>query len=259
VTVHVASDWYQNFFGEGWLDLATQWFDSEHTKAQVESIVRLTEVAPGARILDLCCGHGRHSIELARLGYRVVGLDISEPSLELARANAAEAGVKVDFLQGDMRRIPYQAEFDLVVNLFTAFGYLEKEAEDQKVLKAVATALRPGGSFLLDTINHAWLMRHFQPRDWRVFDDGTVLLEDREFDLQTGQNKAAWTTVYSDGRRYSHSNSVRVYTLVEMKTMLTAAGLALRQVWGDFEGQPFGLDTARMILLADLEPANTQI
>ncbi len=102
-------------------------------------------------------------------------------------------------------------------------------------------------------------MRHFEPRDWRVFDDGTVLLQDREFDLHTGQNKAAWTTIYPDGRRYSQSNSVRAYTLVEIQKMLTAAGLVLRDVWGDFDGNPYGLDTTRMILLADLELANPQV
>jgi SAM-dependent methyltransferase len=188
---------------------------------------------------------------LARRGYRVTGLDISEPSLELARTSAAKAGVSIDFVQGDMRHIPYQAEFDLVINLFTAFGYLESQSEDQAVLEAIAEALKPGGRLLVDTINQAWLMRHFEPRGWRSLDNGTTLLEYREFDLRTGRNNSRWTILHPDGRRDTLSHSLRVYTLIEFDMMLTAAGLTLQRVWGSFQGEPYGLDTVRMILLAE--------
>jgi SAM-dependent methyltransferase len=258
MTIEVSPDWYQNYFGPEWLGLATQQFTPEQTLAQVDFIVKAADLAPDAAILDLCCGHGRHSVELARRGYRVVGLDISAPSLDLARAAAANVGVVAEFIQGDMRTIPYQAEFDLVINIFTAFGYLESQAEDQKVLNAVAKALKPGGRFLLDTINHAWLMHNFQRRGWTPLDDGVILLEDRAFDLRTGRNNVTWTFLYPDGHRHVQSHSLRVYTLVEFEAMLQAAGLALRQVWGSFEGKRYGLDTNRMILLAELVNADDQ-
>lgn len=258
MTIEVSRDWYQHFFGPEWLDLATQQWTEERTKAQVEFLVDVADLEPGARILDLCCGHGRHSVELARRGYRVAGLDISDGSLELARAAADSAGVAVQFIQGDMRHIPYQGQFDLVINLFTAFGYLESEAEDFKVLQAVADALKPGGRFLLDAINHAWLMRHFEPKGWRSLENGMILLEDREFDLRTGRSIATWTTIYPDGHRHAQSHSLRVYTLVEFEARLAAAGLALQQVWGNFEGEPYGIDSTRLILLAELVNTENQ-
>jgi SAM-dependent methyltransferase len=250
MTIEVSPDWYRNFFGIEWLELATQQFAPEQTQSQLDFILEVTGLAADAAVLDLCCGHGRHSIELAKRGYRVVGLDISEPSLELARATAADAGVQAEFIQGDMRDIPYQAQFDLVINLFTAFGYLESQAEDQKVLGAVAGALKPGGRFFIDTLNHAWLMRHFEGRGWRLLDDGVIMLEDREFDLWTGRNNVTWTMLHPDGRRHDQSHSVRVYTLVEFEAMLKVAGMVLQQAWGSFEGAPMGLETNRMILLA---------
>ncbi len=251
MTIQVSPDWYKDYFGAAWLGLATQQFAPERTLAQVDFIVAAADPPPGGAILDLCCGHGRHSLELARRGYRVVGLDLSVPSLNLARKSAADAGLAIEFIQGDMRGISYRVEFDLVINIFTAFGYLESQAEDLKVLEAVARALKPGGRFLLDTINHAWLMRHFERRGWVPLDDGTLLLEEREFDLRAGRNNVVWTFLYPDGRRHTQCHSLRVYTLVEFEAMLTAAGLTLKQVWGSFVGEPYGLETNRMILLAE--------
>jgi len=216
----------------------------------VDFIVEKSGVLPGSAVLDLCCGHGRHSLELARRGYRVVGLDFHEPSLALARESAAAEGLAIDFIQSDMRHIPYQDEFDLVINLFTAFGYLKDQAENQAVLDAVAVALRPGGRLLLDIINHAWLMRHFERRDWHELEDGSLLFEERQFDLRTGRNNAVWNFLHPDGSRSEFPNSVRVYTLVEFEGMLTAAGLTFRDVWGNFDGDDYGFDTNRMIVLA---------
>lgn len=105
MTIDVSSDWCHQFFGVEWLDLATYQWSQERTQDQVKFIVEVADLAPGAVILDLCCGYGRHSVELARRGYRVVGVDISEPSLDLARTAAADAGVRVEFIQGDMRHV----------------------------------------------------------------------------------------------------------------------------------------------------------
>ena len=89
MTAGVSADWYRHFFGVEWLGLAMQQFPLEGSQARLDFIIDATELAPGATILDLCCGHGRHSVELARRGYQVIGLDLSEPSLELGRAAAA--------------------------------------------------------------------------------------------------------------------------------------------------------------------------
>lgn len=251
MSIEVDFDWYQKFFGPEWLQLATQQFSPETTSAQVDFIVEKSGVTPGSAVLDLCCGHGRHSLELARRGYRVVGLDLDGPSLDLARESAAAEGLATEFIQSDMRHIPYRGEFDLVINLFTAFGYLEDQAEDQAVLNAVTVALKPGGRFLLDVVNHAWLIRHFERRDWREMEDGGLLFEERQFDLRTGRNNVVWSFLHPDGSRNEFRHSLRVYTLVEFEGMLAAAGLSFREVWGSFDGDDYGLDASRMIVLTE--------
>ena len=137
--------WYETFFDEGYYFIYERRVSPDYTQREVDGVVSLLGLTPGARVLDLCCGHGRHSIELARRGFDVTGQDLSEIFLRRARHDSAEAGAKVRWVRSDMREIPFEAEFDVVVNLFTAFGYLESEAEDQRVFAQVRKALRPEG------------------------------------------------------------------------------------------------------------------
>ncbi len=241
--------WYETFFDREWLDCVARTPQAaESALPQVEFVVGELGLEPGARVLDLACGHGRHAVELARRGYRVTGLDLSERSLVLARE--AAAGLEIEFVHADMRELDYEGEFDAVVNLFTAFGYFEDEAENELVLERVARALKPGGGFLIDVISQPWLMRNFQARDWRDAGDGVAMLEERSYDPFTGRSSAVWTFLRSDGERSQLFHSLRVYTLPELASMLRRAGLEVTGVWGDWEGAAYGLDTPRLIVRA---------
>lgn len=146
--------WYESFFDDDWLAITrARDPDGERARAEFDFVFERLEVEPGARILDVACGHGRHSLELARRGFRVSGFDISEPSPALARRQAADEGLDLSFVQGDMRELPWKGEFDAAINLFTAFGYFPDEAENEQAAASIAGALRPGGRFLIDTIN----------------------------------------------------------------------------------------------------------
>src|SRR5262249_12669661 len=155
--------WYHEFFGEDYLRIYAHTLAPERTAQEVEGIVRLLALPPGSSILDLCCGHGRHSIPLAQRGYQVTGQDLSEFFLQRAQVDAQVEGVSVRWVRGDMREIPFANEFDAVINIFTAFGYFESEAEDQKVLRQVHRALKPGGRFLLELKHREDVMRHYRP------------------------------------------------------------------------------------------------
>jgi ubiquinone/menaquinone biosynthesis C-methylase UbiE len=248
--VEVDPRWYETFFERDWLELVALRISDDRTQSQVDFLVEALGVEPGARILDLACGHGRHSLELARRGYRVTGLDLSAPSLEVARQRAGADGLTVEFGECDMRDIPFEDEFDAVVNLFTAFGYFENEAEDERVLAAVARALHTGGVFLLDTIHPPWVYRHFDAREWDEHDDGTIFLQDRSLDLLRGRSEAVWVAVRPDGTRSELRHSVRLYTLADLASMLTRAGLAVERTYGGFDGSELGIDSNRLIVLA---------
>ena len=243
--------WYDGFFEAEWLDLLEPSGDVERTRREVDFVVERLELEPGARVLDLACGRGRHSVELARRGFRVTGVDLSPRSLELGREAARAAGVEVELVLSDMREIAYEAAFDAAVNLFTAFGYFEDEEDDRLVVGRVASALVPGGAFLLDTLNLLWLARGFRPREWQAFEDGTALLEERDYDPLSGRIAGVWTFVRPDGRRTELRHSLRVYTPAELARMFRAAGLAVEGAWGDFDGSPLGLESEghRTVLL----------
>lgn len=242
--------WYRRFFGERYLEALGRHIEEARTVEEVGFVEKILALEPKARILDLCCGHGRHSVELAARGYSVVGLDFDAPSLERAREVAETKGVEVEFIQRDMRDIPFKREFDASINMFTAFGYLESEGEDLKVLQAVSEALKPSGKFLLDAINREWLMRNYQPRGWSENTEGGRLLEEREFNLLTSRNNVRWIYIKPDGSTWETRHSLRVYTLTELARMLKTVGLGVEALYGGFDEGPYTLDSRRLIILA---------
>lgn len=243
--------WYVDLFRRdyyrGWAPLA----DPELTARQVEFVVQVLGLEPGARVLDLCCGYGRHALALAQRGYGVAGLDLSTYHLRLARRAAREAGVRVRWVHSDMREIPFENEFDAAINMFSSFAYFESEEEDYRVLAAVSRALKPGGRFFIDTMNREWLVRRFQESDWRRYDDGLIVMERRKLDLLRSRIESEWTMITPGGRRRQHHISVRLYSLTELAQMMSRAGLAVRRTWGSFEGKEYGLDSPRTIVLAE--------
>jgi SAM-dependent methyltransferase len=242
--------WYDGFFEGEWLDLLARERDGERTSAEVDFVVDKLSLPAGARVLDLACGHGRHSLELARRGFRVTGVDLSPRSLELAREAAAGERLDVELVQSDMREIDFDAEFDAAINLFTAFGYFESDDEDRDVVRRIARALRPGGGFLIDTLNALGLAKRYQPRRWEQAPEGVVMLDDHEWDLLAGRNRASWTFIRPDGSRSELRHVVRTYTPWELAGLIATAGLEVEAAWGDWEGAPLTHESWRLILLA---------
>jgi SAM-dependent methyltransferase len=242
--------WYKTFFGEDYLRLYEPVLTPERTQREVDGIVNLLALSKGSRILDLCCGHGRHAIPLAQHSYKVTGQDLSEVFLREAEKEAQAKGVHVDWLHGDMRNIPFENEFDAVINIFTAFGYLEDQGEDQKVLQQVCKALKQGGLFLIETIHREGLMRHYASQHIEYYPEGLIELEERSFDLLTSRNEVNITMIYPDGQRTEYSHSLRVYTLTELAQMLTMAGLQVKAYCGAWYGSELTKDSFRLILLS---------
>jgi SAM-dependent methyltransferase len=250
VPLEVDPDWYDGFFDDDWLTLLQLRSTPERNEAEIDFVVDALELEPGERVLDLACGFGRHSVELARRGLRVTGLDLSRPSLERARTAADAAGVGVDFVHGDMRRLPWTGEFDAAINLYSSFGYFATEAENQGALDEVARALEPGGRFLLETAHVFGIARQFRARWWDDLPDGEVLLESREFDLLSGRNLVSWTFVASDGSRRELRHSFRFYTPAELARMLETADLTVEQAWGGYDASELTLESPRFAVRA---------
>ena len=244
----VPVDWYEGFFEGEWLDYLAAG-DPERNAEQVAFLVEQLGLGEGTRVLDLACGRGRIAIPLARRGCRVTGLDLSPRSLELARHGAAAAGVDLELIHADMRELDAVEAYEVVLNLFSSFGYFVDEADDERVVAAVSRALVPDGAFFIDTINPLALARILTPVEIEEFADGTLLLERRRFDHLRGRLVATWLFVGNDGTRTQQRHSLRAYTPVELVAMLRQNGLELAASWGGWDGKPLG-DTGRTLLLA---------
>jgi SAM-dependent methyltransferase len=246
-----APPWYEAFFRGDYLDVYGHEFTPERAAGEIGFVERALTLRPNDAVLDLCCGQGRHAVLLAKRGYRVTGQDLNGDYLAIAAETARAAGFSIETVRSDMRVIPFAERFDAIINMFTAFGYLESEEEDLRVLEAIARALKPGGRLLMDLLNREWVVANYAERDWHPGEDGTLYLEQRRFDLSTSRNHVTFTAVSPEGkRREVGGHHVRLYTLTETIELLTRSGLRMIEVYGGFDGEPYSITTRRMIVVA---------
>jgi SAM-dependent methyltransferase len=215
---------------------------------QVDKIVRLTGVQ-GGNVLDLCCGPGRHTLALAKRGFAVTAVDYTPFLLQCARDRAAEANQRVEFIREDMRRFSRPAAFDLIINLFTSFGYFDNQTDDVHVLELVRENLRPGGVFVLEMVSKERLARAFQATTSTELPNGDVLFERHEVVDDWTRIRNRWTLVRAAGTRafeFTH----RIYSGQEMKNLLAAVGLSGPRIYGDLDGRSYGFDAQRLVAVA---------
>jgi SAM-dependent methyltransferase len=248
VSAEVPRDWFDGFFEHEWLDYLALG-EEAWTAKTVAFLVEELGLHEGSRVLDVACGRGRVAIPLAQHGCRVTGIDLSPNSLARAREAAEEAGVDLELVHLDMRALAFVEQFDAAINVFTSFGYFEDEADDRRVVAAIARALVPGGTFLIDHINTVALMASYRPKEWTEFDDGTLFLEERRYDHLRGRHEATWTFVRPDGSRSEIMHSLRGYTSAELRALLEGAGLHVDGAWGSWDRTELGEGT-RTILRA---------
>ncbi|MEU5272440.1 class I SAM-dependent methyltransferase [Streptomyces hygroscopicus] len=232
----------------------TEFYDflfSEQRFAQAE---RLLDTSPllafprGARVLDLCCGPGVFTVPLARRGYEVTGVDRSPAMLDRARKLAAETGATVRYVQADVVEYTEPEAFDVVLNMFTSFGYFEDPADNVRVLHSMHAALAPGGTLVLDVAGKELLARKVVPP--KVVQRGDDLL------VQTDTVLDDWARLRSDwvlvrGDRVDRAGLVWfVYSAVELRAMAEEAGFGRIEVFGGFDGRPYDQDAERLVLRA---------
>src|SRR5437016_11021595 len=215
------SEWWRSWFGPGYLALYDDYL-AERTPVEIDRLEALLAVRPPLCILDLPCGQGRHAIELARRGYEVTGVDLSPYLIGVAKARAEAGGVKVRWLEGDMRRPVPRERFDLVLNLFTSLGYFLDEADDRLVVQAAAGMLGPGGRFLLEVINGERLMGHFVEREWFTVGQAAVM-ERRSLD-RSARHMIVERTVSSPAGEEADVQAPRLYGARQLESVLNSSG-----------------------------------
>jgi len=244
------ADWPIAFFDDDYLKLYAGRLTAERTRDEATFIEAQLALAPGARVLDLACGTGRHAIEMARRGHRVTGFDFNDRYLELAAAAARESGLAVEWARGDMRELAFDHAFDAVYSYFTSFGYYSDE-DNERVLGRVARSLVPGGRFLIDVADRDWMLTHPQQRGWTQREDGALVMEENTLDLVSSRVTNRQILIEPGaGSRVTKQYELRVYTCAELSALMRRAGLVPERALGGPDGAPYSSESRRLVLVA---------
>jgi SAM-dependent methyltransferase len=236
-----------DLFDEDYLRFYASRVADEVSDADVAVICQVLGLAGGADVLDLGCGHGRIANRLAATGARVTGLDVTPMFLDRARRDAHQLGVTVDYVEGDMRSIPWADRFDVVVSWFTAYGYFDDD-QNRKVLSLVHRALKPRGRFLVELNHKDGLLPHWLPATVEE-GDGAIMIDRRVFDPLTGRSNAR-RTIIKDGQARESFYFTRMFSFTELRDWLLRAGFsAVSGFAGD--GSELVQTSRRMILVAE--------
>lgn len=240
--------WWDGYFDETFIDIYRDFLTPARTEREVAGLREMVPLGPDAEVLDLACGWGRHSVEMARHGFRVTGMDWSETLLARARKRAEAAGVTVDFERGDMREVPWTGRFDLVVSLYSSLGYFLSDDEDLRVLRGARAALREGGTFVLETMHRDHIVGGFAERDWWETEGGATVWVEREFDAVEGVSRewTRWSRARQMGEKY---HELRIRSATEWDALLRRAGLVPVDWWGDWELAPFLHTSPQLIVV----------
>ena len=233
-------------FGEDYLYFYESWLDDELSDAQTERIWESLGLAEGDEVLDVPCGHGRIANRLASKGARVTGVDADSFFLERAREDATARGVEVEYVEGDMRELPWTGRFDAALNWFTSFGYFDDDG-NRAWLETVRGTLKPGGRRAIDVHSRDVFMRNRVPAAVSER-DGDLVVDRFSFDVATGRETTErWIVRGGNVRKTEYS--VRFYTFTELRSLLLDAGFAAVEGIGH-DGGALTLETRRMIVIA---------
>jgi SAM-dependent methyltransferase len=219
----------------------------QRTEAEVSALVTLLGLDQPLKILDLACGFGRHTNRLAALGHIMTGVDFSQGFLEIARRDALQMRLSVNYQQADMRKITFTDEFDYTLLLFTAFGYFS-DAENLQVLQNTCKALVSGGRLVFDVHNRDVFLKTMPPF-YVMEKEGNLMIDRMSFDCLNGRsiNKRI---VIRDGVRKDKPFVIRLYNPNEIQALLFQAGLVLEHLYADWQGSEITPESRRMVVIA---------
>lgn len=240
-------DWFSNKF---YLELY-QHRDEEDARWMINLLQRAISVNTKSKVLDIACGSGRHSLELARRGFDVTGFDLSKFLISEAKKNlknSKEKDLKLKFLIKDMRDFNFKNTFDIAVNIFTSFGYFEDDKENYKVIENISNSLKKYGYFVFDFLNKNYVQKNLIPYSRKKF-SSTIVVQKRK--IENGFIKKE-ITIKKGNHVLKFNEILKLYSLNEFKKIFESYNLRPRKFFGDYFGNKFKENKSqRLIIIAE--------
>ena len=241
------TEWFEDWFNsKEYLDVYQHRNESDATLL-FELIIKNIEIPRKGKVLDLACGPGRHSILFARKGFDVTGIDLSENLLRVAESAARKEKLEIQFIKADLRNIELTETFDLVVNLFTSFGFFDKDEDNFSIFRTASDLLKPGGYFVFDFLNSAFIENNLvrESREDKLLEK---IIQKRRIE---GDRVIKDIIIKYKGTVKTFYESVKLYRVGELKEAIKEKGLAIKKTFGDFTGRDFMEESSpRIIIIA---------
>ncbi len=241
------AEWFESWFeSEEYLKVYRHRDESEAQRL-VDSIISIVNINDNSKILDLACGAGRHSIQFARKGFQVTAVDLSRNLLNIAKLNAQKEKVNINFIRADIRNFHIDEKFEIVLNLFTSFGYFETDEDNFKVFKTAYDHLKSDGFFVFDYFNKKNLEENLIPSTVQEIDDGKIIQNRR---IENGRVLKE-IIIKKNGSEKHFNESVKIYSLDEIKHELELNNFKIKDVFGSFDRAKFEENLSdRIIIIA---------
>ncbi len=242
----ITENWWNDFFAEFRPFFAHK--SPKETNSEVKFYLKKLNLKKGKLFLDCPVGIGRIALPLAKKGIKITGIDIMPSYLGELSEKASKAKLSIKLFHQDMRKIDFENQFDAVGNLWTSFGYFEKDSDNMLVLKKLYKALKPGGKFVIQVINRDWIMKNFLSNNWDEV-AGVKILEKREFFYDTSSCITEYLFI-KDGVEKSLTSYIRMYSFHELKSMLEKVGFKNVVGYSSVKEEPISRDSREMFIFA---------
>tara|TARA_B100000575_G_scaffold14904_1_gene10582 strand:- start:1807 stop:2547 length:741 start_codon:yes stop_codon:yes gene_type:complete len=238
-------EWFKSWFDSKYYHILYKNRNTQEAHFLIKNLVNLLIPDKNSLFLDLGCGSGRHSIELNKMGYKVDGIDLSTKSLEIAKPFENS---RLKFIRGDFRKLDFENKYDIILNLFTSFGYFDKENEHAQVFKQIFKSLKNNGHFVIDFLNTKKAVKNIS----KTNPQQTIHIDNIEFRIKkTYDNNFIYKNIeiVDSGKKISYSEKVKIITLDKFLKYFDGLNIHLEYQFGDYKLSNFDENNSDRLIL----------
>ncbi len=241
----MSKEWFKDWFSSNeYLEVYSH-RNSEDAERLLELILKSISIKPNAKILDAACGAGRHSIYLTKKGFNVTGFDLSSTLLKIANENSKQLNLKLNFINSDIRQFSSKLKFDLIINLFTSFGYFETDKENFAFPTNALDILSDDGYFVLDFLNKNYVEKTLAPKSEKRIGD-KIITEKRKIE----NGRVVKKIIIKEGNKQAEFfESVKLYSSKEILEKFLKIGFKVKSIFGNYAGDEFLEDKSERLIV----------